>query len=154
MRLRRIDGRHYEIIKNSIIHKEEKEIMIMKENKNVYLCIYGSPKKVSKCKALLKENFQQPYEEAVALEDLEKAISLLKPVGADLNVMLGVYFQNGEEADESLMQSVAFGMQKNSIPYQLRLKENSVTINCNEFSNIEKAIKTIEAVSLQAELVG
>lgn len=126
----------------------------MKENKNVYLCIYGSTKKVSKCRALLKENFQQPYEDAVALEDLEKAISLLKPVKADLNVMLDVYFQNGEDADESFMQSVAFRMEENKIPYQLRLSENSVTINCNEFSNIEKAIKAIEAVSLKAELVG
>lgn len=126
----------------------------MKENKNVYLCIYGSTKKVSKCRALLKENFQQPYEDAVALEDLEKAISLLKPVGADLNVMLDVYFQDGEDADESFMQSVAFGMKENSIPYQLKLKENSVTISCDEFSNIEKAIKAIETVSLKAELVG
>lgn len=126
----------------------------MKENKNVYLCIYGSTKKVSKCRALLKENFQQPYEDAVALEDLEKAISLLKPVKADLSVMIDVYFQNGEDADESFMQSVAFGMKESGIPYQLKLKENGVLISCNEFSNIEKAIKAIEAVSLKAELVG
>ena len=126
----------------------------MKENKNVYLCIYGSTKKVSKCRALLKENFQQSYEDAVALEDLEKAISLLKPVKADLSVMIDVYFQNGEDADESFMQSVAFGMKESGIPYQLKLKENSVLISCNEFSNIEKAIKAIEAVSLKAELVG
>ena len=126
----------------------------MKENKNVYLCIYGSTKKVSKCRALLKENFQQSYEDAVALEDLEKAISLLKPVKADLSVMIDEYFQNGEDADESFMQSVAFGMKESGIPYQLKLKENSVLISCNEFSNIEKAIKAIEAVSLKAELVG
>ena len=126
----------------------------MKENKNVYLCIYGSPKKVSKCRALLKENFQQPYEDAVALEDLERAINLLKPVKADLNVMLDIYFQNGEDADENFMQSVAFRMQDNKIPYQLRLSENSVTIGCNEFSNIEKAINSIEAITLQAKFVG
>ena len=126
----------------------------MKENKNVYLCICGSTKKVSKCRALLKENFQQPYEDAVALEDLEKAISLLKPVKADLSVMLDVYFQNGEDADENFMQSVAIGMKENKIPYQLKLKENGVLISCNEFSNIEKAIKAIEAISLQAKFVG
>ena len=126
----------------------------MKENKNVYLCIYGSPKKVSKCRALLKENFQQPYEDAVALKDLERAINLLKPVKADLNVMFGVYFQDGEDADENFMQSVAIEMQDNNIPYQLRLSENSVTINCNEFSNIKKAISRMEAISLQAEFVG
>lgn len=126
----------------------------MKENKNVYLCIYGSTKKVSKCRALLKENFQQPYEDAVALEDLEKAINILKPVKADLNVMFSVYFQDGEDADENYMQSVAIEMEKNKIPYQLRLSENSVTINCNEFSNVEKAISRMEAISLQAKFVG
>ena len=126
----------------------------MKENKSVLLCIYGSPKKVSKCRALLKENFQQPYEDGVVLKDLEKAINILKPVKADVNVMFGVYFQDGEDADENYMQSVAIEMEKNKIPYQLRLSENSVTINCNEFSNIEKAISRMEAISLQAKFVG
>ena len=127
----------------------------VKENKNVYLCIYGSPKKVSKCRALLKENFQQPYEDAVALKDLERAINMLKSVKANIQVMLGLHhYQNDDFIDENYMQSVSIEMQDNNIPYNLRLSEPEVRINCNEFSNIEKAISRINAIGLQAEFVG
>lgn len=96
----------------------------IKENETVLLCIYGTTEKVSKCKALLKENFQQSYEGAIALKDLEKAINLLKSVGNNLMVRLDLI-------DKSYMRSIADKIRKNNISCNFGLSDPNLHISCN-----------------------